>query len=136
MNHKIFVTALLTGLTAAVHIFIGTPEIEKPLMQSLLSEEIRLLLFACWHLVSITLTFSAIAFFVAARDGCDIRYQCMVKLLSLHWLSFGILFIVIALCYSGAPMLLTLPQWTLLLPIGALGFWGSSHSSFYRTLKK
>jgi hypothetical protein len=47
-----------------------------------------------------------------------------VKLVSYLWLSFGAVFIGIDLIYAGPPMLLQLPQWVLLLPVGALGLWG------------
>ena len=135
MNRKLLATALLAALTAAVHIFIGTPEIEAPLLQSSLPQELSLLLYVCWHLVSVILFFSAIVFFVAARTEFHIKYQYSAKLISLLWLSFGFLFIVIAVWYSGAPMLLKLPQWVLFLPIGALGLWGSRDASFNKMLK-
>ncbi len=130
MSRKLLITALLAALTATVHIFIGTPEIEAPLLQSSLSQELSLLLYVCWHLVSAILVFSAIVFYVAARNEFDIKYQYSAKLISLLWLSFGFIFIVIAVWYSGTPMLLKLPQWVLFLPIGALGLWGSRDASF------
>lgn len=135
MNRTLFVTALLAALTATVHTFIGTPAIEAPLLQSSLSQELSLLLYVCWHLVSAILFFSAIIFFVAARNQFDIKYQYSAKLISLLWLSFGFIFIVIAVWYSGTPMLLKLPQWVLFLPIGALGLWGSRDASFNLTSK-
>ena len=135
MNRKLLVTALLATLTATVHIFIGTPEIEAPLLQSSLPQELSLLLYVCWHLVSAILIFSAIVFFVAARTEFHIKYQHTAKLISLLWLSFGFIFIVIAAWYSGIPMLLKLPQWVLFLPIGALGLWASRDMSFNQTLE-
>ena len=135
MNRKLFVTALLAVLTAAVHIFIGTPEIKAPLLESSMSQELSLLLYVCWHLVSVTLVFSAIVFFVAARTAFQIKYQYTAKLVSLLWLSFGCVFIVIALWYSDTSMLLKLPQWVLFLPIGAIGLWGSRSAAFNITPK-
>ena len=135
MNRKLFVTALLAALTAAVHTFIGTPEIETPLLQSSLPQELSLLLYVCWHLVSIILVFSAIIFFLSARTASHIKYQYTAKLLSLLWLSFGFAFIVIAMWHAGPSMLLKLPQWALFLPIGSLGFWGSSNTAFKITSK-
>lgn len=133
MNRTFFLTAILAAFTAAVHVFVGTPEIEGPLLQSALPEEVRLLLYACWHLVSVTLTLSAAAFFVSARAGGTPPPHQMVKLVSCLWLCFGLVFIVVALLYSGAPMLLKLPQWALLLSVGALGLWGCSDKSLQRT---
>ena len=135
MNRKLFVTALLAVLTSAVHIFIGTPEIKAPLLESSMSQELSLLLYVCWHLVSVTLVFSAIVFFVAARAEFQIKYQYTAKLVSLLWLSFGCVFIVIALWYSDTSMLLKLPQWVLFLPIGAIGLWGSRSAAFNITPK-
>lgn len=136
MNRKLFITALLAALTASVHIFIGTPEIETPLLQSSMPHELSLLLYVCWHLVSIILVFSSVIFFLAARTAFHIKYQYTAKLLSLLWLSFGFAFIVIAMWDSGTSMLIKLPQWILFLPIGALGFWGSSNTSFQDHSKK
>jgi hypothetical protein len=41
------------------------------------------------------------------------------------WLSFGAVFILVDLVYAGPSMLLQLPQWVLLLPVGGLGLWGA-----------
>jgi hypothetical protein len=133
MNRALFFAALLAAFVAAVHVFVGTPEIEGPLLQSALPQEVRLLLYACWHLVSVTLTLSAAAFFISARASCTPPSHHMVKLVSYLWICFGLVFIVVALLYSGTPMLLKLPQWALLLPVGALGLWGCSNKSFQRT---
>ena len=132
MNRVLFFTALLAAFTAVVHIFIGTPEIEAPLLQSALPQEISLLLYACWHLVSVCLAMSAVGFFIGARNANDVSSQHLVKLLSVLWIAFGVVFIVVALAYAGTPMLVKLSQWILLLPVGALGLWGSN-KSFQRT---
>jgi len=129
MNRILLSTSLLAAFTAAMHVFVGTPEIEGPLLQSALPQEMSLLLYACWHLVSITLTLSAVAFFISARPINTSLYQ-MAKLLSCMWLCFGLVFIAVALLYADISMLIKLPQWTLLLPVGALGLWGSSHKRF------
>lgn len=129
MNRLLLSTSLLAAFTAVIHIFVGTPEIEGPLLQSALPQEVSLLLYACWHLVSVTLTLSAVAFFISART-IDTSPQHMTKLLSYMWLCFGLVFIAVALLYSDVSMLIKLPQWTLLLPVGALGLWGSSNKRF------
>ncbi|RDH44776.1 hypothetical protein B9G39_15790 [Zooshikella ganghwensis] len=48
------------------------------------------------------------------------------------WLSFGLVFITVALLFSGSYMLLTLPQWTLVIPVGLLGLWGCSKQSLQK----
>ncbi|WLQ16582.1 hypothetical protein O5O45_11685 [Hahella aquimaris] len=133
MNRTLFVAALLAAFTAAIHIFIGTPEIQDPLLQSGLPKEISLLLYACWHLVSITLALSAVAFFIASRAmTSNASLLLLPKFISYLWLGFGLIFIAVALLFSGSDMLMSLPQWTLLLPVGALGLWGCSKPSARR----
>lgn len=133
MNRTLLFTSILATFTAAVHIFVGTPEIQEPLLRSALPQEISLLLYACWHLVSVTLSLSALAFFISARANLAGSSRNMVKLVSYMWLCFGLVFIAIALLHSGVSMLLKLPQWTLLLPVGALGLWGCSTQALQRT---
>ncbi|MGI0119619.1 hypothetical protein [Zooshikella sp. RANM57] len=126
MNRTLLITAILAAFTAAVHIFVGTPEIQEPLLQSNLPKNISLLLYSCWHLVSITLVVSAAAFYISARGKLTGSSLPMVKLTSCMWLCFGLVFIVVALLFSGPSMLITLPQWTLVIPVGLLGLWGCS----------
>ena len=129
MNRILLSAALLAAFTAALHTFVGTGKIEGPLLQSALPKELSLLLYACWHLVSVTLTLSALAFFLAARAAGSAQALHTVKLLSAMWLCFGLVFIAVALLYTGFPMLLKLPQWVLLMPVGILGFWGAAQSN-------
>jgi hypothetical protein len=136
MNRTLLFTALLAAFTAAVHIFVGTPEIQKPLLQSALPQEVSLLLYTCWHLVSVTLSLSAAAFFVSAFANITDSSRNMVKLVSYMWLGFGVVFITVALLHSGVSMLLKLPQWILLLPVGALGLLGCSNQALHRTNRR
>jgi hypothetical protein len=136
MNRTLLFTAILAAFTAAVHIFVGTPEIQKPLLQSALPQEVRLLLYTCWHLVSVTLSLSAVAFFVSAFANLSDSSRNMVKLVSFMWLCFGFVFVAVALLHSGVSMLLKLPQWILLLPVGALGLLGCSNQTLHRTTRR
>ncbi len=124
MNRPLLAAALLATFTAALHTFGGTPEIEGPLLQSGLKSEVSLLLLACWHLVTAALTISAIALGLALRPS-GVQSTTAVTLVSYLWLSFGVVFILVDLIYAGPDMLLQLPQWVLLLPVGALGLWGA-----------
>lgn len=128
INRLLFTAAILATLTAGIHILVGTPEIEPPLLQSAIPLDVRLLLLACWHLVSACLTISAIGFFIGARPANRVSSRQMVKLLSFLWIAFGLVFVAVALVYAGTPMLARLPQWIMLLPVGALGLWGSKQS--------
>lgn len=123
MNRPLLSAALLAAFTAALHTFGGTLEIEAPLLQSNMPIRVSLLLLACWHMVTAALTISAFALGLALRNPTAAS-MAAVKLVSYLWLSFGAVFIGIDLIYAGPLMLLQLPQWVLLLPVGALGLWG------------
>ncbi|WP_157661126.1 hypothetical protein [Burkholderia ubonensis] len=131
MNRPLLAAALLASFTAALHTFGGTPEIEGPLLQSALKTEVSLLLLACWHLVTAALAISAIALGLALRPS-EVRSTTTVTLVSYLWLSFGAVFILVALIYAGPHMLLQLPQWALLLPVGTLGLWGAKLETDHR----
>lgn len=124
MNRPLLGAAFLATFTAILHTFGGTPEIEGPLLESGLKSEVSLLLLACWHLVTAALTISAIALVRALRQSGG-QSMATVTLVSYLWLSFGAVFILVDLIYAGPHMLLQLPQWVLLLPVGALGLWGA-----------
>lgn len=126
MNKILASASALAAFTAALHTFGGTPEIETPLLQAPIATELGLLLYACWHLVTVALTFSAIGFFISAKPKYAIQSHYMALFISLMWVGFGLVFIIVDITHSGLPMLLKLPQWILLLPIGFLGLWGCS----------
>lgn len=66
-NRALLLSSFLAALTAIVHAIGGTIKIHSALLNSSLPESIRFLLYACWHLVTVTLVFSAIALFWSAR---------------------------------------------------------------------
>ena len=124
MNKILATAAALAAFTAALHTFGGTPEIEAPLLQAPLAPEISLLLYACWHLVTVALTLSAIGLFISAKPKHAVQSHYMALFISFMWVFFGLVFILVDITYSGLPMLFVLPQWILLIPIGLLGLWG------------
>ncbi len=105
------VAGVLVVFTAAVHVFVSTPEIRWPLLSSPLPQQISLLLFACWHLVSIAL---AVSTFV-----------------SVMWLLFGLVFVAVGLSFRGWAGLMILPQWILLIPVGVLGYVGARRHALH-----
>lgn len=115
----------LAAFTATLHLFGGTPTL-RPMLDAAIKEDLQLLLYACWHGISLVLAFSAAAFLVAARSGTATRHHSMIMMTSILWVAFGVVFIGVALLMSGPRMLLTLSQWSLLLPVGALGLYGAS----------
>jgi len=126
MSRILFSAGLLAAFTSALHTGLGTFEIAGPLLRSPLPQALSLLLYACWHLVSVTLIGSAAALLIAAKQ--PLRHRSMVQLISWLWLCFGFVFIGVALGHSGVAMLFQLPQWVLLILVGVLGLFGSARS--------
>lgn len=124
MNRRLLIAAALATLTAGVHIFVGTAEIAGPLLDSALAPELSFLLYACWHLVSSALAFSAVALFISALPAHRQSAYQMALFVSCLWLSFGLVFVAVGVLGADGTLLFKLPQWTLLLPVGALGLWG------------
>ena len=110
----------LATLTALVHLFAGTPEIHQPLLASSLPTSISLMLLLCWHLVSVALAVSGVALLWCARPLNRSRAGAVPMVIGLMWLGFGAVCIAGGLWFQGLGGLATLPQWTLLLPVGAL----------------
>lgn len=111
---------ILATFTALVHVFVGTPEIQQPLLSSSLPAPLSLLLLACWHLVSVALVVSGLALAWCALRANRARAGILPLVISLMWLLFGLVFVAVALAYLGTAGLALLPQWVLLLPVGLL----------------
>ena len=129
MNRPLLCSALLAAFVACVHIFLGGPTIATPLLNSGLEPETKLTLYACWHIVSVTLTLSAIALMRAALPRHTTKMHDAVILVSLLWCGFGVVFFVIAAIQGDVEWFLRLPQWMLITPVGALGLWGARRST-------
>jgi len=123
-NRILLASAALAAFTAVVHTIGGTYEIHSPLLTSPLPESISLLLYACWHLVTVTLILSALALFWVSRDGRAQSNVALPAFIGALWIAFGAVFVAVAIGLSGLPALLVLPQWTLLIPIGGLALFG------------
>lgn len=124
MNRVLLVAAVFAAFTAGVHLFVRTPEITTPLLHSSFAPELSYLLYACWHLVSCSLALSAFTLFVCALPRHHQSVHAMAVFISCLWLSFGLVFVAVGLLGAGGTLLFKLPQWILLLPVGALGLWG------------
>lgn len=124
MNRPLLVTSLIAAFTACVHVFVGTPEIATPLLNSSLALEVSFLLYACWYLVSVALAFSAVAFFVSALPRYSQPARMLALFVSWLWLAFGVVFVIVGFFGANGTLLFKLPQWTLLLPVGILGLFG------------
>ncbi|MBI2395545.1 MAG: hypothetical protein HYV09_38625 [Deltaproteobacteria bacterium] len=127
MNRPLLVAALLAASTTAIHVFVGTPEIAAPLLRSAIAPEVKLVLYACWHVVSCVLALSAGALFFAAHPARTVALRPLVTFVSWIWLASALVFVLVALLQSGPklPMLLALPQWSVLGLTGALALWAA-----------
>ena len=123
MNWRLVIASLLALLTAAIHIFWGGQDVAGPLLTSTLAVDPKLTLYAVWHMASCVLAFSAIALFIGSLPKYAKAAQSLVYFISILWLSFAIIFLVIALVQPENGWFLKLPQWILLAPVGFLGLW-------------
>lgn len=114
------IAAGLAFFTAMVHLIAGTLSIQAPLFASNTPEEVRLLLYICWHMVSITLFASAYLLFRFSKLERNAAVEIGVRTIGVCWILFGLLFPLVALVFAGPRMVLQLPQITLLLPVGLL----------------
>jgi hypothetical protein len=132
VNKPLLFAALLTACIAAVHLFAGGTDVATPLLVSSLAEEPRLTLYAVWHLVTVTLVLSAIALYVSALPRHAIAAHYLALFISVLWLCFGVVFLLIASTQPGEGLFFKMPQWILFLPVGLLGLWGTSRNTFER----
>ena len=120
------IAGYLAAFTAAVHTFAGTYEVHGPLLNSTMPKALALLLYACWHLVTATLCLSAWVLLRSPEPWTVQTKAVLAGAIGILWLSFGVVFVTVALLFGDSPStLLVLPQWVLLLPVGALAWFGS-----------
>ncbi|GGY24219.1 hypothetical protein [Paludibacterium paludis] len=124
MNRILLAAALLAALTAFIHLFAGGADVVAPLLASSLPPMPKLTLYAAWHMASATLILSSAALFIGSLPQHAIRSAYLVLFVSLLWIVFGAVFLIVGLTQPDSGGWLHLPQWTLLLPVGALGLWG------------
>jgi len=126
MSEAFLAGGVLAAATAAVHLVAGHRDIVSPLLSAPLADEPRRTLHGCWHIVTILLVGSAVALLrLAADPGVSGAQELGMFIAALH-LASGLLFVAEALAAGGPRRLLQFPQWTLLLPIGALSWAGSA----------
>lgn len=125
-NTILTIAGYLAAFTAAVHTFAGTYEVHAPLLNSTLPKELALLLYACWHLVTAALCLSAWALLRPPEPRTVQSHAVLTGTIGIMWGSFGLVFIAVTLLFGESlSTLLVLPQWVLLLPVGALAWSGS-----------
>ena len=125
MNIWIFSSGLLAFFTTVVHIFAGQIDPIRPFLKSDLADVPKATLLACWHMVSVMLMTSALGTLYVGWFGM-MEYHLVVLLLGYLHVAFTGVFLLVGWCFFGIRALITLPQWLLLLPIGALAIVGAT----------
>jgi hypothetical protein len=129
MNKWLLVAGVLAGVVALIHVFAGGHDVAAPLLASSLAEDVRLTLYAVWHMVSVLLAVSAGALAWAAWPEQGLKAISVVRLVAVLWIASGLVFLVVALTQPGEGLLLKLPQWILLIPVGVLAWVGAGRVS-------
>lgn len=118
MNAWLLSAGLLCAATCLIHTFAGQ-SLVREFLDTAMPRLVKSTLFACWHLVTVTLCLSAVALLLMAwRAG--LRSSGMLIFIGALYLGFGLVFLVIGGCFYRGRGWLKLPQWVLLGPIGVL----------------
>ena len=111
----LLVAAAIAASTAALHLFSGTPEFVGPLLRSDLDPAVQQLFRALWHTCTLVLVLLPVALVRAARAD-----RVTARPLLVHtWCTaaaFTGVFLAVDLDAFGTAVL-TLPQWTLFVPL-------------------
>ncbi len=124
MNTLVMSAGALATFTTLVHLIGGQLTIVRPFLQSEAAADVKGCLLVCWHAVSAYLALSA-AVLIHAASSPTPQLSPLVLAISGFYVLFALLFLVIGVRFFGVKTLYKLPQWTLLLPVGLLGLWGT-----------
>jgi len=124
-NRVLVAAAAAAAFTTALHIFGGGVSVARPIANSSLADEPRLLALSVWHMVSIALGLSALALAFGASPKQSEPSRQMVLFISVLWIGFGLAVMGVGLTQASGDMFWKLPQPILLIPVGVLGIWGS-----------
>ena len=120
MNLLVLLAAGLMSVTVFVHVFMGGPEIMKPLRAAGLPPVVRAVMDVVWHGVTLVLICLAAAlFWLTWNDN-----TALLMIVSAIQVCFSALFI-----WYGVTQLRSLwpmPQWIIFLGVPALTLWGAS----------
>ncbi|WP_440056363.1 hypothetical protein ACSLBF_19830 (plasmid) [Pseudoalteromonas sp. T1lg65] len=124
MNAWIFGAGIVGVLTACVHVFAGQIDPVRPFLKTSLATVPKATLLACWHMVSVMLLIPSLLVAYIGWYQLDTLYS-LVIFISAMFLAFASVFIFVGWHFFKWDALARLPQWSLLLTIGALGLYGS-----------
>lgn len=123
MNFWILGAGLIGLFTALVHIVAGQVDPVRPFLKSELSEVPKATLLACWHMVSAVLIICGAVLTYVGWFNLQSSYHAVAGI-SLTYIIFSFVFIIVGWYFFGYRSFIKLPQWILLMPIGTLGFIG------------
>ena len=124
MNIWVFSAGVIGILTSLIHIFAGQVDPVRPFLQSGLDDIPKATLLACWHMVSVMLVLSSGVLAYAGWVN-NSHLTTVVLGISITYLAFTAVFIVVGWYFFRHRAFIKLPQWLLLLPIGVLGCTGA-----------
>jgi len=125
MNYWWITSGGIGFLTAGIHLIAGHFNPIKPFVQSDLAPEPKATLHACWHMVTVLLFFSAGTLVYLGIRPEQNGSNLVSFLIGVQFVAYAIVFLTFNLIGNWKNKLLSLPQWTLLLPIGILAIIGS-----------
>lgn len=109
----LWVSIVVLVATAAIHIFVGTPETLAPVAAAGLAPEVGLLMVALWHLTSVLLVLLPVALWWVAREATTASRP----LLAFVWLiCLAFVVIMLGLDLASGALISPLVQWTLFAP--------------------
>jgi hypothetical protein len=124
MNPWLLAAGTLAAVTAAIHIIAGHVVRVVPLLGSSLEVVPKRTLHAVWHMVSADLVLSAAALCYLGALEPD-GHRLLAYFIAVLFVSYATVFLFIAMSIGWPHLLLRLPQWMLLLPIGVLSGLGA-----------
>jgi hypothetical protein len=125
MNVWIFSAGIIGIFTAFVHVFAGQVDPVRPFLKSDLPDIPKATLLACWHIVSVTLLICGLTLTYVGWFNLD-AFLNLVLGISTIFIIFSLVFVAVGWYFFGLQTFIKLPQWVLLLPIGALGLIGAT----------
>ena len=119
MNNYLLAAAAFTAFTWALHTFVGTVTIARPLLDSEIEAVPKYTNYYCWHGITVVLAVMAGGYLYAALvpDGRDVAI--LVTGLSVGFLLWGIVLVT-----TWKQKTLEMPQWVLFAIITALAIPG------------
>ena len=123
MNIWVFMAGLICLFTSCVHVFAGQLDPIRPFLKSDLPDIPKATLIACWHMVSVTLIMCGLVLTYVGWFNVS-SLENIIGGISVAFIIFSLVFIGVGWYFFNFKTFITLPQWSLLLPIGVFGVLG------------